>query len=152
MTTLHLTCPSSGAIQAAVPYLHVADVEHSLAFYATLGFTPGDRVSNPLGRTVWASALSQKAVIFFAQASAGIIPEQQAALLYLYSNDVAALRSHLLAAGLHDGGPFNGGPNHLLPNNGRRVAFHLAHPFYMPKGELRVADPDGYTLLIGQRA
>lgn len=26
----------------------------------------------------------------------------------------------------------------------------ISHPFYMEKGEIRVADPDGYVLLIGQ--
>jgi hypothetical protein len=28
--------------------------------------------------------------------------------------------------------------------------YSLCHPFYMPEGELRVQDLDGYTLLIGQ--
>jgi hypothetical protein len=26
----------------------------------------------------------------------------------------------------------------------------ISYPDYMPKGEIRVDDPDGYTLLIGQ--
>jgi hypothetical protein len=26
----------------------------------------------------------------------------------------------------------------------------IEHPFYMPAGEFRTADPDGYVLLIGQ--
>ena len=41
-------------------------------------------------------------------ASGPILPEHQAIILYLYSNDIAALRAHLLANGVHDGGPFTG--------------------------------------------
>jgi hypothetical protein len=26
----------------------------------------------------------------------------------------------------------------------------IRRPFYMPEGEMRVEDPDGYTLLVGQ--
>ncbi len=30
------------------------------------------------------------------------------------------------------------------------MVFLICHPFYMPKGELRVQDLDGYTILVGQ--
>jgi hypothetical protein len=33
--------------------------------------------------------------------------------------------------------------------NGVKVS-PIAYPSYMPKGEIQVDDPDGYTLLIGQ--
>ena len=42
--------------------------------------------------------------------------------------DVAAFRSKLLEAGV-DGGP-------------------VRHPFYAPRGEFRVTDPDGYALMV----
>ncbi len=29
-------------------------------------------------------------------------------------------------------------------------AGEVEHPFYMPSGEFRVVDPDGYVLLVGQ--
>jgi len=29
-------------------------------------------------------------------------------------------------------------------------ASEISYPFYMEKGEIRTADPDGYVLLIGQ--
>ena len=32
----------------------------------------------------------------------------------------------------------------------RLAIFSLTRPFYMPNGEVRVHDPDGYCLLIGQ--
>ena len=33
-----------------------------------------------------------------------------------------------------------------------RVVFEVYHPNHMKDGELRVADPDGYCLLVGQIA
>jgi hypothetical protein len=48
----------------------------------------------------------------------------------MYSPDLVALRNHLLA-------------------NGVKVS-EITYPEYMPKGEVCLAAPDGYTLLIGQ--
>jgi hypothetical protein len=64
------------------------------------------------------------------RASEPVIPSQQAVLFYLYSPDLIALREHLLASGVK-----------VSP---------ITYPEYMPKGEIRVEDPDGYVLLIGQ--
>ena len=66
----------------------------------------------------------------FACATEPVVPSQQAVLFYLYSPNLVALREHLISAGV-------------------RVS-PITHPDYMPKGEVRVEDPDGYTLLIGQ--
>jgi hypothetical protein len=51
-------------------------------------------------------------------------------LFYLYSPDLIALRAHLQSSGVK-----------VSP---------ITYPDYMPKGEIRVDDPDGYCLLIGQ--
>jgi len=83
----------------------------------------------------------------FAAASGPIVPEQQAVLLYLYCADVAALRGHLLASGVADGAALRGG---IDPAAGKSVVFEVTRPHYMPEGEVRVVDPDGYGLLIGQ--
>jgi hypothetical protein len=66
----------------------------------------------------------------FARASAPVIASQQAVLFYLYSPNLVALREHLVA-------------------NGVKVS-PISYPDYMPKGEVRIDDPDGYCLLIGQ--
>jgi hypothetical protein len=66
----------------------------------------------------------------FARASGPVDASQQAVLFYLYSPNLVALREHLISAGV-------------------RVS-PVTYPDYMPKGEVRVEDPDGYTLLIGQ--
>jgi hypothetical protein len=59
-----------------------------------------------------------------------VIASHQAVLFYLYSPELIALREHLLASGVK--------------------AATIKYPEYMPKGEIRVDDPDGYCLLIGQ--
>jgi hypothetical protein len=64
------------------------------------------------------------------RASEPVVPSQQAVLFYLYSPNLVALREHLITAGV-------------------RVS-PITYPEYMPKGEIRVDDPDGYCLLIGQ--
>jgi hypothetical protein len=66
----------------------------------------------------------------FARASAPVIPSQQAVLFDLYSPDLVALREHLLVSNIK-----------VSP---------ITYPDYMPKGEIRVEDPDGYCMLIGQ--
>ncbi len=139
-------CPADCAVTNLITFAHVADVEQSLAFYALLGFTPSS-VMRHANRTFWASAASGRGEIMFAQADGDPVPEAQAVLFYMYSEDVAALRAHLLSAGLHDGGVYCGQAG---PNNGRRVVFEVAQPHYMPDGEIRVADPDGYCILVGQ--
>jgi hypothetical protein len=54
--------------------------------------------------------------------------EKQAVLFYLYCDDVHGFRSELLAAGV-EAGP-------------------VQCPFYAPRGEFRVTDPDGYALMV----
>jgi hypothetical protein len=66
----------------------------------------------------------------FALASGQVIASHQAVLFYLYSSDLVALRQHLLDRGVE--------------------VTRITYPFYMPKGEIRLEDPDGYVLLIGQ--
>ena len=148
MTAETRSCPDAAcAVDRLVPFVHVADVEASLAFYALLGFTRRRALKDAHGHTFWALAQSDKAEIMFARADGPIDPGQQAVIFYMYSIDVARLRSHLLGNGLHDGGAFRGAKG---PNDGRRVAFQVAHPHYMQAGEFRVADPDGYCILVGQ--
>ena len=94
-----------------------------------------------------ASEGGRVAEVFFARADGPIDDRQQAALLYMHANDVRKLRERLLANGVHDGGAFDGMPG---PNGGRRVVFDVTSPFYMSEGEIRVSDPDGYCILVGQ--
>ncbi len=135
-------------VHRLTPMAHVVDVEASIRFYELFGFVVESRMQHA-GRTRWAMLASKEARLMLAAASGPIAPEQQAILFYLYSPDVAALRSYLLKNGLFDGGAYCGQAG---PNDGRRVAFEITRPDYMEQGEFRVSDPDGYCLLIGQLA
>jgi hypothetical protein len=138
-----------------VPMAHVANVDQSIDFYTLLGFACESRFSDDDGVTYFARVRCDQADLMLVRASAPVLPNQQAILFYLYSPQVAALRAHLLASGLLDGGP---PPSERDPNGAprpcpqRRAVFQLTRPFYMPEGEIRVHDHDGYCLLIGQLA
>jgi catechol 2,3-dioxygenase-like lactoylglutathione lyase family enzyme len=148
--------PDRAAIQSLVPYAHVADVERSLAFYERLGFARGDVVKGSSGTPVWGSLHRGGAHLFVALATEPIDPRAQAVLFYAHTADVRALREHLLACGAKDGGEFAASAGHgpyvraMEPPSAEGVVFSIVARPYMPGGELRVHDPDGYCLLIGQ--
>ena len=117
-------------IRALVPLAHVVSVPVSIEFYEKLGFELGntftpDGASEP--SWAWLESNSS-ASLMLAKASHPVDAAQQAALFYLYVDDVAAKHAELAAAGVR-GGDIN-------------------HPFYAERGEFRVVDPDGYTLMI----
>jgi catechol 2,3-dioxygenase-like lactoylglutathione lyase family enzyme len=126
---------------------HVADVDRSILFYDRLGFRLDSAHSSPQGVRVWALMRSGPAAIMFSLASGPVRAGEQAVLFYAYCPDAAGLREHLIGAGVTDAREYSGGAAEPVPS-GRVWA--LARPFYMPEGEIRVEDPDGYTLLIGQ--
>ena len=110
-----------------MPFVHVADMERSLAFYQTLGLKIGNTFQ-PEGKIVWAWLHSHRAQLMLAQADAPIDPGAQAVLFYIHVPDVAAGQATLSAKGVPTG--------------------EIRYPFYAPRGEFRVKDPDGYTLMI----
>ncbi|MGH9853420.1 MAG: VOC family protein [Blastocatellia bacterium] len=107
----------------------VAGVPRSVAFYEHLGFSVANSFTPPDAEVPnWAWLESDGAQLMVAGAGEPVVPEQQAVLFYLYVEDVAAAREALAAAGL------NPGP--------------ITTPFYAPRGEFRLVDPDGYCLMI----
>jgi catechol 2,3-dioxygenase-like lactoylglutathione lyase family enzyme len=120
----------SEAVTGLVPYAHVADVERSIAFYWMLGFEVRETRPHE-GRLGWAFLQCGEARLMLAVATEPIEADAQAVLFYLYCRDVAALREQLLTQGVEVG--------------------EVTHPDHMPAGQIRVHDPDGYCLLIGQR-
>ena len=109
---------------------HVADVQRSVDFYRLLGRELRGSLKNSPGALQWVHLVNDQADLMFVRASEPVIPRQQAALFYLYASDLVGLREHLLSNGLS-----------VSP---------ITYPNYMPKGEMRVDDPDGYCLLLGQ--
>jgi catechol 2,3-dioxygenase-like lactoylglutathione lyase family enzyme len=112
------------------PMAHVMDVDASCRFYELLGFHVEHRWGGPGQGTNAASLAAGDARLLLAGATP-FAAEDQAVLFYLYADDVESLREHLVAVGLEPG--------------------PVTRPPYMPLGEFRLADPDGYVLLVGQR-
>ena len=89
-----------------------------------------DSLRAPAGEMQWVHLASAQADLMFARESEPVIASQRAVLFYLYSPALIALQAHLVECGV-------------------KVS-SITYPDYMPKGEIRVDDPDGYCLLIGQ--
>lgn len=143
-------CPPALRITESVPMAHVADVDASIEFYALLGFACDSRFGDQRGSN-WAALSSGKARLFLARASGAVVASDQAVLFYMYSADVRGLRAHLVASGVADAGPIPweaGGSGKPVPAGA--LLFDIVPRFYMPEGELRVHDPDGYVILVGQ--
>jgi hypothetical protein len=144
--------PEEARVTRLVPMAHVADVDRSAQFYSQLGFHCDSRFSSPNGVTNWAAMTSGSARLFLSRASGPIDAGEQAVLFYLYSNNVRELRAHLLAQGCSD----QGNPPGEVPEArfegppAVSAVFNIVPRFYMPEGELRIHDPDGYVLLVGQ--
>jgi predicted enzyme related to lactoylglutathione lyase len=112
-----------------VALAYVADVAKSAAFYEQLGFETGNTHSDPgSGEVVWAAMERGNASLMLGKASGPVDASQQAVLFYLYYDDIAATRAEFFAKGLAVG--------------------DMAYPFYCPKGEFRLEDPDGYVLML----
>jgi catechol 2,3-dioxygenase-like lactoylglutathione lyase family enzyme len=110
----------------STPLLHVAEIERSIRFYETLGFTTVDTDgAKPLG---WARLHCEGGALMLALAEDAIVSSVQGVLFYMYTPDLAALRERLVNAGLK--------------------MSEIRHPPYMPSGEVAMKDPDGYVVLI----
>jgi hypothetical protein len=145
-------CPDPMRVDKCVAMVHVEDVDAAALFYTLLGFGCESRYRREDGITNFAGMVSGGAKLFLALASGPIVPSQQAILFYMYSLDVQGLREHLLIRGLQDGGIPPGlrkaGEEGDMPE--RNAVYSICYPCYMPQGELRVQDLDGYTILVGQ--
>ena len=127
-----------GPISGLVPMIHVADVERSAECYRLLGFEIGN-YGPRAGPMHWAWLYAPKAAdwkrgpnLMLTRSASPVDAPAQEVLFYLYSADLRSLRSLLLAKGVDAG--------------------EISHPDYLPNGEFRVQDPDGYTLMIAQSA
>jgi catechol 2,3-dioxygenase-like lactoylglutathione lyase family enzyme len=117
-------------VSGLIPMAFAADLQRSVDFYKLLGMEVRGSLRHSSGELQWVDLACQQAQLMLSRASDPVIPGHQAVLFYLYSPDLIGLREHLLAAGVK--------------------ASPITYPDYMPKGEIRAEDPDGYVLLIGQ--
>ncbi len=126
-TISETSAPKQQALAGLVPLAHVKDVARSVAFYRMLGF----EVSNtfePEGVLKWAWLKCGLADLMVTLTARPLNPDAQDVLFYLYAKDVAAYREQLAAQGLKVGA--------------------MSYPFYAPRGEFRLEDPDGYCLMF----
>lgn len=108
---------------------HVLDVPRSIEFYQKLGFSTRNKLEAG-GQLVWAWMENGKAHLMLSRSSGVINSSEQAVLFCMYAPDVAAYRAGLIERGIKAGA--------------------ITYPPYMPEGEIRIEDPDGYVLLVGQ--
>jgi catechol 2,3-dioxygenase-like lactoylglutathione lyase family enzyme len=126
-----VSAPPEHRVNRLIPFVHVEEVQRSIAFYQHLGFTV-ESVYKYRERAVWAALESEGAELMVSTDGDPIDPAGQGVMFYLYSNDLAALRTQLLAAGIEAGEIEDGTPG--------------------PRQEMRLTDPDGYVLMIAQIA
>jgi predicted enzyme related to lactoylglutathione lyase len=112
-----------------VPMTFVTDLERSIAFYRHLGFEVGNTFTQEgATKPTWAWLSSGEAQLMLAAASDPVVADQQRILFYIYTDDVASARASLIEAG-------------LSPSS-------ITTPFYAPRGEFRLVDPDGYAIMV----
>jgi uncharacterized glyoxalase superfamily protein PhnB len=121
--------PPKQRVSGLVPFVHVEDVERTIAYYDHLGFILAS-VYKYRERPVWAELRSEGAVLMVSTDGDSIDPAGQGVLFYLYSDNLAALREQLLADGIHVGEIVDGTPG--------------------PPQEMRLTDPDGYVVMVAQ--
>jgi ketosteroid isomerase-like protein/catechol 2,3-dioxygenase-like lactoylglutathione lyase family enzyme len=114
-----------------VPFVHVADVPASIAFYERLGFRVTDTHPSGAPDPDWASLEADAARLMLARADEPVAAASQAILFYLFARDLFGLRERLVAAGVDAGEILDGRPG--------------------PSAEMRVVDPDGYVLMVAAR-
>jgi hypothetical protein len=123
-------------VSGLVPMLPVLDIERSVAFYKLLGFVVGNRLPRN-GQMHWAWLYAPSVPdwrrgpnLMLTRSDCTIEPTAQRIVFYLYATSLVSLREELVSAGQSPG--------------------PIQYPDYLPKGELRLNDPDGYCLMIAQ--
>lgn len=133
------TATNSAPVSSIVAMIPVADVMNSAKFYRNLGFEIGNAVPRECPPFHWAWLYQPKAPNWKTGANlmlvSGEVPgtgesKAKPVLFYLYARDLKSLRDKLLAEGFS--------------------ASEISYPEYLPEGEFRLQDPDGYTLMIAQ--
>lgn len=117
--------------RSLVALIHVTSVVRSIAFYGDLGFEVQNIVV-PQGQDapVWAWLESEKANLMAGLADVPVDASRQGTLFYLYFDDIEQTCGALVERGHSPG--------------------EISYPFYMPGGECRLEDPDGYVLMLAQ--
>jgi len=129
---------TSAPVSSIVAMIRVANVMNSAEFYQHLGFQIGNAVPRERPHN-WVWLYQPKASNWKTGANlmlaSGEVPGTSASqvktvVFYLYALDLIGMRDELLGKG-------------FAPSE-------ITYPEYLPEGEFRLEDPDGYTLMIAQ--
>ena len=119
----------SGVVTAAVPVCYVRSVEQSREFYALFGY--GELRSGGDDSGTWCYLQCGDHTLLLAAVRPRPVNGELPLLIYLYVDDLAAVRERFAQAG--------------------RPAELVGYPDHAPGGEARTVDPDGNVVLFGQR-
>jgi catechol 2,3-dioxygenase-like lactoylglutathione lyase family enzyme len=129
----------SAPVSSIVAMIRVADVTKAAQFYRNLGFEIGNAVPREGPPFHWAWLYQPKAPNWKTGANLMLVagePRGSAetkdgpVIFYLYARDLKSLREQLVNKGIS--------------------ASEITYPEYLPEGEFRVRDADGYILMIAQ--
>lgn len=116
-------------VSQLIPFVQVAEVARSIAFYELLGFEVSDTYLHD-DVLDFAALEAGKARTMLVRAGGPIDPREQRVRFYLYAEDLDGLRAQLASQGVNVGPIVDGSPG--------------------PEREMTVHDPDGYCLLIAE--
>lgn len=119
----------SPALQGMVAATYVKDLDASRGFYELLGFREG--ASGRAATSAWSSLRNGLYQVLLASTVPQLDVPPVPLLFYFFFEDVESVTSALQAAGV--------------------AADHVGYPAHAPGGELKLIDPDGNTVLIGQQ-
>jgi catechol 2,3-dioxygenase-like lactoylglutathione lyase family enzyme len=108
--------------------IYVRDVSASVRFYAQLGLV--EQAGGVDDQWRWAYLKGGEAAVLLAANATMQLADPGPLLLYLRITDVEEFQRQLVAAGV--------------------AVEHLGYPDHAPGGEVKVVDPDGHSVLVGQ--
>jgi catechol 2,3-dioxygenase-like lactoylglutathione lyase family enzyme len=117
------------AVQSMVAATYVRDIDASRAFYELLGFH--EEATGRADRSAWSAMHHNEHAVLLTSTRPPLGIPQLPLLFYFFFDDLDAVVGTLGAAGVD-------------------VA-HMGHPPHALGGEVKVLDPDGNTVLLGQR-
>lgn len=116
-------------MESIVAATYVRDIAASRAFYELLGFA--EQSSGQAATSAWSSLRNGEYQVLLTSTKPQIDVPALPLLFYFFYEDIESVTAGLQAAGV--------------------ALDHVGYPAHAAGGELKLADPDGNTLLIGQR-
>ena len=117
------------AVQSMVAATYVRDIDTSRAFYELLGFR--EQSAGSAATSAWSSLHHGELSVLLTSTAPPLDIPRLPLLFYFFYEDVDAVVGVLGAAGVQ--------------------VTHTGHPPHALGGEVKVLDPDGNTMLLGQR-